>query len=292
MTNRKGVIAYLLITFGLAWTLWEVVIRLGISAGSVLFQVAMLPGAFAPAIATLVVRKWITREGFADAGLGLNLRKWRYFVVAWLLPLLVVGCIVIAAVLLRLGSPDFSLLRGLSYLSKSLGQAPVHVSSHPWMALAILPSNAILALLATPLLFGEEFGWRGYLQLRLFPDRPIASALATGLIWGVWHYPLLLRGYDFPENRHAALLVFPVTTVFLSIIFGWLQLKTGSVWSAALAHSATNAIGLSLTLLLFAGGANLLLVSYLGILGWIPLAALSMWIVFSGQFKRTNDATA
>lgn len=75
MTNRKGFIAYLLITFGMTWTLWEGAIRLGVSVNSPFFQLAMLPGAFAPAAAALVVRKWITREGFADAGLGLNLRK-------------------------------------------------------------------------------------------------------------------------------------------------------------------------------------------------------------------------
>lgn len=285
MTKRKGVIAYLLVAFGTAWTLWEVAFRLGISMSSPLFQLAIVPGAFAPAVAALVVRKWITREGFADAGLGLDVRKWPYYVVAWLLPLAVVGCIVIAAVLLRLGTPDFSLVRGIEYISRSVGRVPAHVPSHPWLLLAILPANAILAISATPVLFGEEFGWRGYLQLRLFRDRPLPSAVVTGVIWAVWHYPLLLRGYDFPENRLAGLLVFPVSTIFLSIIFGWLRLKTGSIWSAALAHSATNAIGVSLSMLLFGGGASLLFVSFLGILGWIPLGALSAWIVFAGQLK-------
>ena len=81
MKNRNGVIAYLLIAFGMAWAIWEIVIRLGISVRSPLFQVAGFPAAFAPAIAAFVVRKWITREGFADAGLRLNLRKWPYYLV-------------------------------------------------------------------------------------------------------------------------------------------------------------------------------------------------------------------
>ena len=81
MKNRNGVIAYLLIAFGMAWAIWEIVIRLGISVRSPLFQIAGFPAAFAPAIAAFVVRKWITREGFADAGLRLNLRKWPYYLV-------------------------------------------------------------------------------------------------------------------------------------------------------------------------------------------------------------------
>jgi membrane protease YdiL (CAAX protease family) len=151
------------------------------------------------------------------------------------------------------------------------------------------PVNAILA---TPILFGEEFGWRGYLQPRLFPDRPVPGAIVTGVIWGVWHYPLLLRGYDFPQNRLAALIVFPVTTIFLSIIFAWLLLKTGSIWSSSFAHAATNAIGGSLSLLLLGGGASLLFVSYLGILAWIPLGAFSAWIVLAGQLEPTSNGIA
>src|ERR1039457_6817364 len=117
MKNRNGVIAYLLIAFGMAWAIWEIVIRLGISVRSPLFQIAGLPAAFAPAIAAFVVRKWITREGFADAGLRLDLRKWPYYLVAWLLPLAVVGCIVVLVLLLGLGKPDFSQMTGLRYFA-------------------------------------------------------------------------------------------------------------------------------------------------------------------------------
>lgn len=163
---------------------------------------------------------------------------------------------------------------------------PAHVPSHPWILIGAMPINAIFA---TPILFGEEFGWRSYLQLRLFPDRPVLSAVVTGMIWAVWHYPVMLRGYNFPDNRLLGLVVFPVSTIFLSIIFGWLRLQTGTIWSSSLAHSATNTMGASLIVLLFGGGASLLFVSYVGILGWMPLGALSAWIVFTGQLKPAND---
>jgi CAAX protease family protein len=284
MENRKGIIAYLLIAFGMAWAWWEIVIRLGISIDHPLFQIAALPGGFAPAVAAFVVRKWITREGFADAGLRLNLRKWPYYIVAWLLPLLVVGCIVILAPLLGL-RPDFSLVSGLQSLALG-GGGLARMPSHPWLLVCAMPISAIFA---TPILFGEEFGWRSYLQLRLFPGRPVLSAVVTGAIWAVWHYPLMLRGYSFPDNRLLGLLVFPVSTIFLSIIFGWLRSQTGSIWSSSLAHSATNVVGASLVVLLFGGGASMLFVSYVGMLGWIPLGALSAWIVLTGQLKPTNE---
>src|SRR5271165_2229135 len=145
MKNRRGVVAYLLIAFGMAWACWEVPIRLGISMSHTLFyKIALFVGAFAPAVAAFIVRKWITHEGFADAGLRLNLRKWPYYIVAWLLPLVVVGCIVISASLLGLGKPDFFLVRGIKYLA-STGVA-VSLSRPLWMLIGGLVISAIFSM--------------------------------------------------------------------------------------------------------------------------------------------------
>ncbi len=160
------------------------------------------------------------------------------------------------------------------------------VPSPPAYIWFVLPFQLVIgALIGALLSWGEEFGWRGYLQLRLFGDRPLLAAVATGIIWGVWHYPVNLRGYNFPDQPLIGLVVFPVGTILLSIIFGWLRLRTGSVWAASLAHAATNSIGGSITLLLFMGGANWIYVSYLGLLGWIPLGTVCAWIIISGQLK-------
>ena len=281
MVKTKGVLSYLLLAFGVAWLLWEIPIRLGVSPRSPLFQLAALPGAFAPAISAIVVRRWITGEGFADAGLRLNLRKWPYYVVAWLLPLPVTAAIIALAAALGLSQPDFTLMRFGTWVLGGTSPPPP-----PAYILLALPLQFLIsALVATPVLWGEEFGWRGYLQARLFPRRPLLAAVSTGLIWGVWHYPVNLRGYNYPEQPLLGLILFPVGTVLLSIVFGWLRLRTGSVWAASLAHASTNVIGGSLTLLLFMGGPNWIWVSYLGLLGWIPLGMLCAWIVLAGQLE-------
>ena len=281
-SDKKGVIVYLLIAFGLAWLLWEIALRIGPPADSPLFQLAILPGAFAPAVATVVVRKWVTREGFGDAGLGLNLRQWRYYLVGWSLPLLVVLAIVLLAVLLGIANPDFTLERALKELTPEGTTLP----SLPPGIFVILPFQLMfVALVSAPILWGEEFGWRGYLQVRLMGHHPLLAAILTGLIWGLWHIPLNLRGYNFPGQPVLGMLVFTVSTIMLSIIFGWLRARTGSIWSASLAHSATNAVGGSLTLLLFTGGANWIFVSYVGVLGWVPLGILCAWIVGTGQLR-------
>lgn len=191
-TITKGVMAYLLITFGGAWVLWAAALLLGVPATSPQFQYVAIPGAFAPAIAAIVVRKWVTLEGFADAGLRLNLRRgWPYYLFSWLLPLVVVTFIVVLAALLGAGRPDFTLQRALQELYPGADVT----SFVPLGLLTLLVVVAVLlvqAVVFTPILWGDEFGWRSYLQIRLLADKPLLAAVATGLIWGVWHYPIIL----------------------------------------------------------------------------------------------------
>jgi membrane protease YdiL (CAAX protease family) len=283
----KGIIFYLLITFGMAWLLWEVAIRLLTSPRNPLFQLAALPGAFAPAVAAIIVRKWITREGFKDAGLRLKPFKWRYYLVAWLLPIPVIVCIIGLAVLLGISMPDFSLMRFASWIVPG-----AEIASPPPYIWVVIPFQFMFsAIVATPILWGEEFGWRGYLQIRIFESQPLRAAIITGIIWGVWHLPINLRGYNFPDHPVIGSFLFLVGTIFLSIIFGWLRERTGSIWAPSLAHAATNTIGGSLTLLLFIGGPNWIFVSYLGVLGLIPLGGFCAWLVFTHQLKPIHEVS-
>jgi membrane protease YdiL (CAAX protease family) len=270
--GATGIVIFLLIAVGGAWIIWGIAWLLGVLNTGPIGQVAVGIGAFAPALATIVVRRWVTREGFADAGLRLPPRStWPLVLFAWLSPLVVVG--VIALLAAALGLPV---------------QAPSRPDLPPLPILVL--SSIVGALIATPILWGEEFGWRGYLQLRLAPGRPVDAAILTGLIWGIFHYPVILLGFEGYEDPRWGLLLFPVFTVLLSIIFGWLRQRTGSVWVTCLAHSATNAIGGSLTALLFLSGDRFLLTSYAGVLGLLPLGAVCLWIVLGKRLASNRES--
>ena len=267
-----GVASFLLLAFGIAWGSWEVLLP---ENGGGTLGLSAVPGAFAPAIATFIVRKWITREGFRDAGLGLHLEHWGTYLIAWLIPVPVLAFIVWSASAFGLGQPDFSMLTGLAQLGTKLSPT---FAQKAWYVVPL--GSFATALIATPVLFGEEFGWRGYLQLRLFGTRPTLAAIVTGIIWGLWHLPIILRGYEFQGDRSlAAIAVFCAFAVLISIIFGWLRRRSGSIWVTSLAHSATNAIGGSLAMLWFPGAANVLFVMYGGILSFVPLGLLCVWII-------------
>jgi uncharacterized protein len=51
---------------------------------------------------------------------------------------------------------------------------------------------------------GEELGWRGYLQGLLIQRLGLSKGIiCLGLLWSVWHLPLLLAGYKYPIIRIA-----------------------------------------------------------------------------------------
>lgn len=278
----KGIIAYLLIVFGVAWGLWGLLFSLGITPRDPRFQLwGTFPG-FAPALAAIIVRKWVTGEGFADAGLRPRLHMWRYYLLAWLLPLGIASIITGLAVIFRVSMPDPTLQRAYQVLSPESGPPALLIS----LPLPILPM--LITLITTFLIWGEEFGWRGYLQIRLLAHQPVWAGLATGLIWGLWHLPMIVASGDqYADTPLLGVIVFPITAALLSIIWGWLRLKTGSVWVSCVAHAATNSFGSLMMISLFYGGPHWTFVSYFGVLGWLPLGAICLWLITTGQLKAS-----
>ena len=96
---------------------------------------------------------------------------------------------------------------------------------------------------------GEELGWRGYLQEQLIQRFGLSKGIiCLGLLWSFWHLPLLLAGYNYPENPVlGALLLSPILLVAASFVLAWLTLRTRSFWPAALVHGAGDSIQGGLT---------------------------------------------
>ena len=91
---------------------------------------------------------------------------------------------------------------------------------------------------------GEELGWRGYLQGRLIERFGLSKGIIVlGLLWSLWHLPLLLAGYNYPEHPVLGAFVLPpLLLVAASFFMAWLTLHTQSFWPAALAHGAGDSI--------------------------------------------------
>jgi membrane protease YdiL (CAAX protease family) len=91
---------------------------------------------------------------------------------------------------------------------------------------------------------GEEIGFRGYLLPRLMPLGTPRALLVSGLLHGIWHFPLILLTSALPING-TWLIAGPLFLLVLTAagtFYGFLYLDSGSVWAPTLAHGTINAL--------------------------------------------------
>lgn len=230
----------------------------------------------APAIANVFTRG-ITHEGWSNSFLRPNFRHgWPFYLAAMFLPALAIlggGAIYY---LLFPGKFDPS----MTYAREVLGQITAGEATNPCSIIMTHFAGAIAtSLLSIHWMFGEEFGWRGYLQQKLMPLGVRKAMLLVGVIWGVWHWPSIFLGAQYLFGYWGEPVVGPLLWVWsllpASMIYGWLTLRSGSVWPAAIAHGVNNSFcGLVLWFLrppldvLIGPGAG----GIIGSLGWFALA--------------------
>ena len=115
-------------------------------------------------------------------------------------------------------------------------------------ALLFLVAAPFVVVLAAPVYWGEEFGWTAYLRMRLFPGRPYASTLATGVVWGVWHWPLTFTGYFDGVDLGGAvdvalqLVLWVVLSVLLEFVLSCSFWASGTVWTPSVLHAGSNLV--------------------------------------------------
>jgi membrane protease YdiL (CAAX protease family) len=135
--------------------------------------------------------------------------------------------------------------------------------------------------------FGEEIGWRGFLvpALRRYGTWP--ALLISGAIWGLWHAPVILLGYNFGRPDITGVLLMTGGCLAWGVLLGWLRLRSASLWPAVFAHGAMNATA-GLPMLFLTAGATFdpALVMALGVSGWIVVAVVIVILLLTGQFRR------
>jgi membrane protease YdiL (CAAX protease family) len=90
---------------------------------------------------------------------------------------------------------------------------------------------------------GEEIGWRGYMLTRLIDGGIPAPVFVSGLVWALWHTPLILSG-QYASGPYPVLSagLFVCDVVAMGYIFAWLRLSSGSIWPCIWAHGVWNAV--------------------------------------------------
>jgi membrane protease YdiL (CAAX protease family) len=237
MKNKNILWFYIIIVFITSY-IWQLAIFFTGGIDSILFPFVM----WFPGIAAIVFRL-ITKEGLRNVGWGF--RKWWYTLPAILLPAMVtLTCILLLSTLEWATWSDkfFIFNNGMVEIPK----APMILGNHPqriaFFALNFGLSLGLQAVIGSLFTLGEEFGWQGYLVQKLLRKYGLNWGLVIlGIIWGYWHMPIILMGYNFPNHPiFGALILMPLSTIFIGIFQSWLYLKSKSIWMPMLAHAAAN----------------------------------------------------
>ena len=111
-------------------------------------------------------------------------------------------------------------------------------------ALNLFITGFSFALINSFFAAGEELAWRGLLQGLLVERLGVWKGLMLlGFIWSMWHLPIQLFGYNYPENPVVgSLIISPVIMIGYSFFMGWLTVHSKSFIPAAMAHGAGNGI--------------------------------------------------
>ncbi|MCX6080710.1 MAG: CPBP family intramembrane metalloprotease [Chloroflexi bacterium] len=121
----------------------------------------------------------------------------------------------------------------------------------PQLAASSLPTSVILlsiafnSVLIGPFLgliitFGEEYGWRGFLQAELVHLGRIRGVLLLGVIWGIWHWPVIWMGYNYPGEPLLGSLLMVGYCIILAYFLAYAVFKSSGVWAAAYLHALNN----------------------------------------------------
>ncbi len=109
--------------------------------------------------------------------------------------------------------------------------------------IGLAAATTIVALQGCLFTAGEELGWRGYMLTRLIDAGVPRPVLVSGLIWALWHLPLIFAGiYAAGPNPALSAALFVGSVTSIAFVFARMRLETGSVWPVIFAHSAWNSI--------------------------------------------------
>lgn len=113
-------------------------------------------------------------------------------------------------------------------------------------AMNLVRTLTLGSLMACFAALGEEIGWSGFFVPELAQVTSFTgTALIRGIVWSVWHYPIIASGLYAPEVAQTVplwyqLICFTIILTGISFAFTWLRLKSGSLWTGMFLHASHN----------------------------------------------------
>ncbi|MFI1744094.1 CPBP family intramembrane glutamic endopeptidase [Thalassobellus sediminis] len=224
----KTIILFLLILFTLSSLAYYAILKL--NPTSIYIGYLML----CPAIASFITLKIRNRT---ISSLPWNLKKFKYLKLAYFTPIAYTS---ISYILIWIfGFGDLINTNRILKWSKELNIDSTNQTIVIIVMIFLLLSVGVIKNLGSTL--GEEIGWRGFFIFELRKVMPFkALSILSGIIWALWHYPLINLIYGKGELLLFHIVAFTIMIIGISVILAYYTFKSNSFWPAAVYHSIHN----------------------------------------------------
>lgn len=127
-------------------------------------------------------------------------------------------------------------------LTETKEEVLTYITGFPYLLIQVFNPIGIC------LLFGEEYGWRFFLQPKLQKKfGKIRGVVLLGVIWAIWHFnneyfmalpeSIKVYGYTFKSYFPFICIVRIITEIFFAIWFAYFYEKSGSIWCMVFIHA-------------------------------------------------------
>jgi len=241
----RAIAVFLSLAFAFSWAVAALIHTSGglgaqgpIGSLALLSMMMMGPG-FAAIICSVAFDK-----GRRLAALGLRGfttgRVVRWTVLAWLVPVVVCALAVIVTLALSGQDPGNPVALVTAQVEASGQDLPMDPAALLTIQLAIgLPLGIVIN--TAVLMISEELGWRGWLQPRLAGIGFWRMSAVIGVIWGLWHAPIILMGHNYPGLGWTGVAVMTAFTTLWTPYHALVRERGGLIAAAGM-HGSLNAV--------------------------------------------------
>jgi membrane protease YdiL (CAAX protease family) len=171
--------------------------------------------------------RWYFKLGSNE--IGLEVGAFRFFGAAIILPLA-----------LAFAANYLGALLGVCHPGRIPDELLVKMGQPNLLSLVVKKSIPLLAIGFIGAI-GEELGWRGFLLPLFCRAKVPRPLLLSGVIWGLWHIPLVVWGGYYSVAMPAANFSSNMISInCLGFVIGWIRIQSGSIWTAVVMHAAHN----------------------------------------------------
>lgn len=296
MLPSRRILSFLAIAFGSTWCIAGIGAAFGIRASSGMAYTALAASCMLmPALSAIVQQRVIERQPWSGLGLGFKtVRVWKLVYTALLgcaiMPLTLLACYVfgdafgiasfghVSLTSERLVTSIQALLAegGAAALPAAAVDRLLHIPVAVVFVGGLLGAVIAACTVNLPFMLGEELGWRGYLYQATAQWSVLQRVLFTGVVWGLWHAPLIAIGHNYPGHPIAGIGLMLVFCSLLAFLFDWSRTRVKAVWGPCVLHGIIN--GSAGLFTLFAWDGHVLVASPAGAAGFVGIGMLALLI--------------